>query len=48
MEEKVAAQKTNPRSRSWRNWLLAGVLVLLFLGILGNLLPDEPGEVQFR
>jgi hypothetical protein len=46
MEEKVAAQKTNPHSRSWRNWLLAGVLVLLFLGLLGNLLPDEPGEVQ--
>lgn len=52
MEEKdiqEQVQKPRPRllwPRSGRDWLLAGLLVFLLLGIVGNLLPKEPEEVQ--
>ncbi|WP_337845182.1 hypothetical protein [Thermus sp.] len=50
-EEKGTVQDEKPRPkllwpRSRRDWLLAGLLVFLLLGIVGNLLPEEPEEVQ--
>ncbi|AFV77228.1 hypothetical protein Theos_2237 (plasmid) [Thermus oshimai JL-2] len=51
MEEKGEVREQKPRPkllwpRSGRDWLLAGLLAFLVLGIVGNLLPEEPGEVQ--
>ncbi len=51
MEEQTGTQEPAPRPRllwprSGRDWLLAGLLAFLVLGIVGNLFPEGPKEVQ--